>query len=135
MPRKVKTYTRKFVSENRIANYRNEKRRLKPNYVGRSSLDRWVMENGKNLEYIENGWRGEITIKGYKYNIEANYVNHRPFKVGQDLNKVMRSGNTILFDEEITIMWKWRKDMPDSLLRLFIGENRLGFFQFQEIEI
>ncbi len=118
-----------FISENHIGHYEKEKGVYVPKHIGKSSIDTWISENGRDFKKISNGWSGSLPFGESRYFFESKYVNHRSI-YGKSLFDSMRKGENILFDEYLSVIWnkKYGKtNFNEELMDILTGKKDSGF--------
>jgi len=119
-----------FVSPNHIFYHENVNGLYLPNYVGRSSLERWIFENKGNVDIISNGVfikeiSGKLSDSMVIYYFNLGYKNHRPLRdTSQDkINQSIMRGSTWLCDEFLELKWKRKKEPSEKILKAIIGHG------------
>jgi len=126
-----KIHSKEFVSPNHTFYFENQKGLYLPKYLGRSSIDLWISENGGEINLQEKSSKlfANLKFKGVKYFFKINYENQRPIKKIDpfDLNKYIMSGNTMICDEHLEFSWRHRLNPNEEMM------IKLREFGFQEI--
>ena len=116
----------RFVSPNRFMFYeRGRGTGLRPNYVGRSGIDN--LFNNNSLAVItstDRGIYGTVILDGQEIDFSLSYGNERAFRENSKLLDAIHKGDTMLFDEIITLSYNPEiNDSPE-----IIGEiKKFGF--------
>ncbi|MEK6890609.1 MAG: hypothetical protein AABX03_00565 [Nanoarchaeota archaeon] len=131
---KPKQFWKVFTSENHIGYFEEKNGIYVPKHVGKSSLQSWISQSGRDFEYDIYTWKGCLFLDETRYFFESRYVNHRPLK-GPSISDAMKRGDTILFDELLSIIWNnkfGKTKFSQNLMDILIGRKH-GGFRFKEI--
>ncbi|MEM3074712.1 MAG: hypothetical protein QW727_02100 [Candidatus Pacearchaeota archaeon] len=119
--------SRRFISETHIFLCKKENGIYWPDYVGRSCMDSWIIENCKEVEMTINGIVGVINIDKARYVLELRYINFRHHE-GKDWIEEGKKGHHLYFDEVLKIYFKRKRIFPEKLSKI-LRENR-----FREVD-
>jgi len=116
----------RFVSPNRFMFYeRGRGTGLKPHYVGRSGADNLFKNNSLSvITSTERGIYGVVVEACQEIEFSLSYGNERVFRENSKLLDAIHGGDTMLFDEIITLSYNPEiNDSPE-----IIGEiKKFGF--------
>ena len=118
-----------FVSPKHIMFYENERGTgIKANYAGRSRVDSLFQNN--SLSVIESngkGIYGIVVLDDLEVEFSVSYVNERPYIEGGKLCNTISRGDTMLFDEIITLEYNPEINSSPEII------GKIKKFGFREI--
>ena len=95
---------------------------IKANYVGRSRVDSLFQNN--SLSVIETNGRGIygiVVLDGLEVEFSVSYVNERPYREGGKLWNTISKGDTMLFDELVTLTFSAENEYLSEMVKKIKG--------------